>query len=173
MPGGSLDCETPVGREYIRLQDRCVRGVAQTWEALPVMARVPDAPVDCLFYISDTVIRVAEIKCRNLSLHRLMSYGSYLITAEKLAVGIRLARELGSDFWVVVWLIESGEVLGWRVYSPYMPLRVFWRERQTKTQRTCNGGEIVRLNAYLPIKESVNICRIDHSAAPLRATLAK
>jgi len=109
------------------------------------------ASVDAIFSREGVICAVAEIKWRApsltfSSLHRL---NSYLITHRKLQRGRVAARLLRVPYIVVAGLADAD--VWWTVAD----LSGRWVEKvhvaKTTTQRTINGGRVLRWNAYIPL----------------------
>ena len=148
----SLDCQTPRGRGWIAQQRRTAQDVAARW-GVEVVQTPDDQPaaVDALFTRGGVLVGVAEIKCRTLTLAGLERFGDYLVTADKLQRGIAVASACGVPYALIVRLVDA--IVWWRVADASGRALIGWQEHDTETRATCNGGAIVRRNAYLPLDD--------------------
>lgn len=110
-----------------------------------------DADVDALFISDGTLVGIAEIKCRSMSLDQLRKYGDYLITESKLVRGEVVSTALRVPYMLIVQLSDA--TVFWRVTDRRGKRQITWETRETETQATCNGGKAVRMNAYLPLDD--------------------
>ena len=149
------DCASPLGRVASWHERQIAARMARAWHAEVVMTGKgnPDdiAAVDAIFSREGVICAVAEIKWRApsltfSSLHRL---NSYLITHRKLQRGRVAARLLRVPYLVVAGLADAD--VWWTVAD----LSGRWVENvhvaKTTTQRTINGGTVLRWNAYIPL----------------------
>lgn len=153
-----LDCETPLGRQFIEEQYRVQRKLQE--RGYTVFNSGGKANHADVFLCKEedgwpTLVGIAEIKCRksagNQPINRqyLIDNGGYLITHSKLKYGAMVSGIHMVPFFVIVSLIDEGVILVWQItnrtgnYVDDVPSRV------TKTRKTVNGGEIERTNAFL------------------------
>ena len=146
----TLDCNTPVGRAWIARQHQIV-DVCKTIFRCEAVTTFDDgdAPVDVLFARRNTLIAVAEIKNRALTLAGLNGFGSYVVTLEKLLRGRAIAQVLRVPYVLVVGLTDA--VVHWTVTDARGDWLIDFDVAHTATQATCNGGSAVRANAYLQL----------------------
>jgi hypothetical protein len=109
------------------------------------------ADVDVIFVKGGYVAMVGEIKSRELSLEKLETYGSYLITHDKLLKLQRMAMALCIPSVVVVSLLEDNQIVWWRLTDSKGNFEVAFEEKVTETKKTCNGGTTYRNNAYISL----------------------
>ena len=149
----SLDCLTPEGQKWIARQSRIVKIIAQTFGVSAIeMSHDPAATIDVQFYRDSHLKAIAEIKCRNMSLDQLRSYGSYLITDDKLSRGADISRTLEVPMYLFVGLRRDHRIVYWKVTDHDGASIINIDRRSTFTKRTCNDARpITRMNAYLPL----------------------
>jgi hypothetical protein len=153
----ALDCRTEVGQEFIADQHLILNRVERAWRCSAV--RTPDqdaADIDALLERAGCLCAVVEVKARTMSEDTLRSFGSIIVTNEKLNKGITLAKSLCVPFFFVVGL-KGGPIFWWRVCDANGRVAVIREVANTRTQATCNGGSVVRLNAYLSLKQAHRI----------------
>ena len=149
------DCASPRGKVAILHEQRIAARMAHAWRAEVVMTGTGDAydiaAVDAIFSRAGVICAVAEIKWRapSLTFTSLHRFGSYLITHRKLQRGRVAARLLRVPYLVVAGLADAD--VWWTVAD----LSGRWVENvhvaKTTTQRTINGGTVLRWNAYIPL----------------------
>jgi len=155
----NLDCNTPVGQTYIAHQ---LTGERMLMEALGLELVVTDpsssADIDALYNDGAGVLRViAEIKARNMAVCNLRQFGSYLITHDKLRKGRELAMALRCRFVLAVYLIADQRLVWFDISDETGQWTTDFSVSHTKTKQTCNGGSIIRENAYLSL-EKMHLC---------------
>jgi len=106
------------------------------------------------FIVKDNVLSgIFESKCRNMGLVELMEYGSWLITMDKIMDGKKLSEMLCIPYIGFLYLIKDDIVMYWKITNSDGEFLFNFDIKRTKTQKTINGGEIVRSNAYLPFEK--------------------
>jgi len=104
--------------------------------------------------IKDGVLSgVFESKCRTMGLVELMEYGSWLITMDKIMDGKKLSEMLCVPFVGFLYLIKDDIIMYWKITNSKGEFLFNFDIKKTKTQKTINGGEAIRTNAYLPFKD--------------------
>jgi len=161
-----LDCETPLGKTFIDYQKFTQKILESKGYTLMNMA-TKDAGADVLIAkkVNDelTLCGVAEIKCRRsagklpLTYEYLKSNGGYLITHSKLTFGQSASNVFGVPYFLIVNLLVEDRILVWKVTDDQGVFQFDFETKETPTQMTCNGGEIVRPNAYLPVDKATII----------------
>ena len=112
-----------------------------------------DAKVDGMVVTNGELSGVFESKCRDLSLMELRRYGSWLVTFDKIMDGKRLSEMLRVPYLGFLYLIKDKVVMYWKITDKHGNFLFDFDVRNTRTQKTINGGSVVRTNAYLPFKE--------------------
>lgn len=116
-----------------------------------------DAKVDGIIVKDNQVSGIFESKCRNMSLMELNSYGSWLITFDKIMDGKNLSKMLCVPFIGFLYLIKDKIVMYWKITDSKGEFEFDFEIKKTKTRKTINGGEAIRTNAYLPVKYGYEI----------------
>jgi len=88
-----------------------------------------------------------------MGLVELMEYGSWLITMDKIMDGKKLSEMLCVPFVGFLYLIKDDIIMYWKITNSKGEFLFNFDIKRTKTQKTINGGEIIRTNAYLPFKD--------------------
>ena len=109
--------------------------------------------VDAILIRRDTnvVCGVVEIKCRQISLKTLEGafQNEWLVTMDKLTRARDLARSLGVPLFGWLYLIDDKKMLLRRLSGANGELLHLKRTTATTTQKTCNGGIVERVNAFI------------------------
>ena len=116
-----------------------------------------DAKVDGMVVTNDELSGIFESKCRDLSLMQLREYGSWLITFDKIMDGKRLSEMLRVPYLGFLYLIKDKIVMFWKITDEKGNFLFDFDVRNTRTQKTINGGSVVRTNAYLPFKKGIEL----------------
>ena len=111
-----------------------------------------DAKIDGIIIKNNELAGVFESKCRDLSLMQLRKFGSWLITYEKLMDGKKISTMLRAPFIGFLYLIKDEIIMYWKITDKYGNFLFDYDVKETRTQRTINGGSIIRKNAFLPVK---------------------
>lgn len=158
-----LDCETPLGKTYINHQIQTQK-ILESKGYVFLNMSTKDSAVDAIIAKSIngtlTVCGIAEIKSRRmageakLTRNYLIANGGYLITNDKLKYGSEAAFVFEVPFFLIVNLLEENVILIWKVTDEMGQFLFDFETRDTSTQATCNGGEIVRKNSYLPVDKA-------------------
>lgn len=109
------------------------------------------AKVDAILVKNGELIGLAETKCRyNLTLDqfRLKFCNEWLITAEKVISGTRLADMLCVPLYGFLFLVDDDALL----YENLSMARM--RKETTQTQRTINGGMAMRENFFIDMSNA-------------------
>jgi hypothetical protein len=116
-----------------------------------------DAKVDGMISQGNQLTGIFESKCRDMSLMKLREFGSWLITFDKILDGRKLSQLLRVPFIGFLYLIPDEIIMYWKITDKYGNFLFDFDVKNTKTQKTINGGSIVRTNAYLPVKRGVEL----------------
>ena len=104
--------------------------------------------------VKDNILSgVFESKCRNMGLMDLMEYGSWLITMDKIMDGKEMSKMLCVPYIGFLYLIKDDIVMYWKITDSDGEFLFDFDIKKTKTQKTINGGEAIRTNAYLPFEK--------------------
>lgn len=109
------------------------------------------ADIDAIAVRGARVSAVLEIKSREMDLDQLKRFGSYLITYDKLTKMSEMATRLVVPSFLAVSLLKDGQIVYWKVSDDKGKIVCAPEGRITTTQTTCNGGQIDRYNAYIPL----------------------
>ena len=146
-----LDCNTPVGREAMKGQAATVAILERAWKCnIWITSDTDMADADAIVSFGDQCVDgVLEIKTRDLTKQKLLGFGTYLVTFDKLERCARLSNSLRVPFYLVIQCTGDGSVAWWKITDEDGAFCLPFDVRNTVTKRTCNGGEISRYNAYI------------------------
>ena len=111
-----------------------------------------DAKIDGIIVKDNQLSGVFESKCRDLSLMQLQKFGSWLITHDKLIEGKKISTLLRVPFIGFLYLIKDDIIMYWKITDKYGDFLFDYDIKETRTQKTINGGSVIRKNAFLPVK---------------------
>ncbi len=114
-----------------------------------------DAKCDGLIIKDNKLIGVFESKCRNMTISKLESFGSWLVTYEKILCGQSISKMLRIGFFGFLYLIPDDVITMWHITNNKGEFRYHFDIKETETQRTINGGKALRENAFLPVSECI------------------
>jgi hypothetical protein len=154
-----LDCETERGKTFISHQRRTQDIIESKGYKIVEMAQKDSHSDVIIAHLVNgyyKVCGVGEIKCREMAgsvpLTREYLKKGYLITYEKLVNGAKVSESLRTPFYIIVNLLSERVILIWRVTDDRGEFVFEFDTRESRTQKTCNGGVSNRLNAFLPIQ---------------------
>lgn len=154
-----LDCETPLGRVFMNEQyntQRLLEARGYTVINTPGADHTSDVMLAKDFDGKLTLCGLAEIKSRRMAGTKVLNrayvekYG-YLVTYEKIRYGSMASSFYKVPFFLIVNLLLDKRLLVWQLTDRMGNYTMDFPVEYTKTQKTCNGGEITRKNAYLPL----------------------
>lgn len=112
------------------------------------------AAVDGFFVREGEIRAAAEIKCRyNCTVESFFAdwRGEWLVTSQKIEDLRLVCSLLAIPGYGVLYIVKSGCVLMIQLFDKTGKERLQWKNEETRTQRTCNGGEATRLNSFIPM----------------------
>jgi hypothetical protein len=155
-----LDCNTPEGRKYIKSQNETANMIGRLLH-LDVYQTddTTAADIDGHLFKDGERVGIIEIKSRNMSAAMLMiDYGgTYLITYDKLLKGQKLSKQYQVPYALIVRGLFDNSIYLWKLTDSTGKFLFPFETAATWTKETCNGGSIKRVNAFLPVKNSVKM----------------
>ena len=109
-----------------------------------------DAKGDGMISQDNQLTGIFESKCRDMSLMKLREFGSWLVTFDKIMDGKKLSTLLRVPFLGFLYLIPDNIIMYWKITDKYGNFLFDFDVKNTRTQKTINGGSIIRTNAFLP-----------------------
>ena len=159
----ALDINTKKGQSSLEYEREMLEHIRSTFckkhttSMLIETNKYKEAKVDGIIVKDNQVSGIFESKCRNMSLMELNSYGSWLITIDKIMDGKNLSKMLCVPFIGFLYLIKDKIVMYWKITDSKGEFEFDFEIKKTKTRKTINGGEAIRTNAYLPVKYGYEI----------------
>lgn len=152
----NLDILTTKGQKTLQEENAVIQRLIDKWKIQIINTDKDDcASIDNLFVRDDVLMAISEIKCRQLTRKQLEYYGNtWLITHQKIKDGAMLSKLLRVPFIGVLYLVPDDIILYWKITDKDGNYLFDFDVKNTETQRTVNGGLIVRENAYLHTKYS-------------------
>jgi hypothetical protein len=153
----SLDINTPKGQLSLIDEEYAIGLFENNNFGWTYLKTPKDSPcvVDGMLAFQSCVRAVVETKCRDMTLEQLQKFNmEWLVTAEKIMKGIRIAEDLYVPFYGFLYLIPDKTLLVKEIWNPKKGLMVEFSVIRTTTQATINGGSIERANAYIKMDES-------------------
>lgn len=156
-----LDIDTPKGQRTLQQENRAVEIFHQNFPEYTYVATPKDKPasVDAVIQHGNNIVAVVETKCRNTKLATFQNeFGNeWLVTADK----IERCRQIALDFNVrlcgFLYLVPDDVLLTITIYNEHGLLVPAMRLVATETQATCNGGKVVRNNAFISMASAKEI----------------
>lgn len=159
-----MDILTPKGQETRRQEIAAIQIFGDSFPGYRFVETRKDRPadIDGVIEASGKMIAGVEVKCRNMTMDTLTNeFGKkWLVTADKIDRCVNTCKSLGIDFRGFLYLVPERMLLIVPIWS-YEKGFVCQIDREfTETQRTVNGGTIIRENAYIHIKNVTAIRQV-------------
>ena len=150
-----LDVNSRKGQESLEHELRAVQLWNSHYTDFTYVHTPKDGPalVDAVIVDNDTnVVAVVEQKSRNMSLEQLQNWNmEWLITFDKIEAGRYVGNALGVPYIGFLYLIPDDLLITQKISDKDGKWTCEFRTDTTETQETINGGQIVRLNAYIDV----------------------
>lgn len=164
-----LDINTPKGRKTVRDEQDAARLLewARRVEYVPTDNRTSDVCYDAIILKDGVLAAFAETKCRyDLTLNKLRQQfdNEWLITYQKIT-DLQVIGALSRKPSVgILYLVDDPRpcVLVVPLTGPDGKIVCKYRVEDTRTQRTVNGGSIVRTNAFVDVSKA-RVIRYDEA----------
>lgn len=114
------------------------------------------ADIDGFIIRGDTIVSGVEIKCRMMTYDELIRKfaAKWLITYDKIERGISVCRSLGVDFRGFLYLVPDKTLVIVKIWDHKTGVTANMEVEESRTQATVNGGSVVRLNAYVDMRDA-------------------
>lgn len=150
-----LDINTERGRDSLWDEIAAIQFLKARWPGC-VYAHTDkqkSAAVDAIILRHERIHAVAETKCRQMTLSELHNRfnSEWLVTYDKLKRAAQVADLLCVEFWGLLYLVPDKTLLRVKLYHDghwLVPMRI----ERTETQKTINGGKIIRENAFIDMR---------------------
>jgi len=156
----TLDINTPRGQSALAYERECIELFCKLYpdyRFLETDKRQP-AAIDGFFYLhkEQWVDCAVEVKTRDMTTEQLIcDYGNeWLLTYDKVLRGQQLSELICCPFIGMLYLIPEKKILTIRITDNKGAFLLDFDARETKTAATINGGEAVRMNAFIPMEKA-------------------
>ena len=149
-----LDVNTPRGQTTIQEERDAVSLFTASFPNIMYVdtPKKGSATVDAVLFRQEDGILcgVVETKCRQMTHSQLLTYNNeWLVTWDKIDASRRIAESLGVPLYGFLYLVPDRTLLVRVIADENGALTQSIRIEATQTQRTVNGGQVVRNNAYI------------------------
>jgi len=154
----NLDINTDKGQISLRDEHIMHEHIKKCWGVDIIETdKYTDPSIDGLLTVDNTIVGIFESKCRyNITLEILKNWNTWLITFDKLEKGKILSKILKVPFFGFLYLVEDGVFYYWKITNFDGEFMVKFYVERTTTQKSTNGGSIIRPNAYLQFSNYAN-----------------
>lgn len=156
-----MDIETKRGRSSLEYERTAIEKFSMAYpdQRFIETPKHKPAAVDGVFMKQGALSAVTEVKTRNLTREKLRNEfeDKWLITADKVDDGRALSRLLRIPFVGLLYLIPDDLLLVLTITDSTGQWSFEFERRKTPTQKTINGGEVERINAFLPLATAKEI----------------
>lgn len=155
-----LDINTPLGQKSLEHEREAHSIIKKKWAVEIVETPKSTIAVGDGFLIKDGVtVAFFETKCRyDMTYEELLDRGSWLVTLEKIMNCKKVSELLRVPFIGFLYLLPKSEptqklLAYWKITDSAGEFIFEFEKYEQTTQRTINGGETVRENAYFPVNQ--------------------
>ena len=158
MNGGNLDISTPRGQQTLADELIAIEMFEAQCPGFHYIKTKKDriAIVDGVVERNRFTVGLVETKCRygfNLQHFETTWQSKWLVTYDKIEGGRRLADYLMIPYWGFLYIVDDKVLLTKKLYDPEAGgWQTSFEVLKTPTQRSCNGGEALRDNAYIDMR---------------------
>lgn len=156
----NLDINTPKGQASWAHEKELQAWVEQCWN-VKIIETPKDKISKCDGFLTreGNLIALFETKCRyDMTYNQLLQRGTWLVTNEKIEACRKLSEDLQVPFLGFLYLRPSHSdervMLFWKITNSRGEYQFDIDVYEQETQKTINGGQITRLNSYLPVNKS-------------------
>jgi hypothetical protein len=153
----NLDILTPRGQESVTQEQTLIRSFEAHFTEYKVTQTPKEKPsaVDGIIHRNGRIEGIFESKCRDATREQMRGWNDeWLVTFEKIRLGAELARNLCVKFTGLIYLTKSPVGLCVLIADEQGNIVPRVRLERTVTQKTINGGSIIRTNAYIDISDA-------------------
>ena len=150
-----MDIETKRGQKSLEYEREAIEKfslIHPEYRFIETPKKKP-AAVDGVFMKGGELNSVVEVKVRHLTRNQLREAfdDTWLITYEKVEAGRALSHLLRVPFIGMLYLLPEKRLLTLAITNAKGEWALEFERRETTTQKCINGGEAVRVNAFLPL----------------------
>lgn len=149
-----LDINTPRGQKSLQHEQEMIGIICGACPGVSIVQTPKNSPadIDGVITKAGAIIGIYEAKCREMTRAQLAKFGNeWLVTFDKLQHGAEIARAFRVPLIGYLYLVPDRMVLSVRLTDDRGQFMPRMRLERTETQECCNGGQIVRTNAYIDV----------------------
>lgn len=154
----TLDINTPKGQKSLKEEREAHEIIKKKWK-VDVIETPKDAisAGDGFLTRNGEIVAFFETKCRyDMDYEQLIDRGSWLVTMNKIKKCKAVSKLLQVPFLGFLYLLPERNpsqkiLLFWKITNNAGEYEFEFDVRSEPTQRTVNGGETIRENAYFPV----------------------
>lgn len=156
----NLDINTPKGQESLSHEREVQDILKKCWNVSIVETpKTTSSKCDGFLVRDNNIVALFETKCRyDMTYSDLLERSTWLVTLEKIESCKQLSELLQVPFIGLLYLRpkQSNErlLLFWKITNENGEYVFSFESYDQETQKTINGGKIVRKNAYLPVEHA-------------------
>jgi hypothetical protein len=142
-------------------QEREVQEIIKNCWNVDIVETPKNSSAKCDGFLTrnNEIVAIFETKCRyDMGYNELCERGSWLITYDKILHCKKLSEMLQIPFLGFLYLLPKNSteklLLFWKITNNQGKFVFEFDVQNQETQKTINGGTIVRKNAYLPVSKS-------------------
>lgn len=152
----SLAIETARGQDGANAQHLAAAWLAQRWGYDVWESSDHEASaLDVVFARGGVIMAIGEIKRRYMDMAQLRRYDSLILSCSKMDAGQAVSRAWRVPYVVVAALDDS--MACWQMTDKGGRWLVAFDSRQSITKATVNGGQAMRLNAYIALDKRMHV----------------
>ena len=153
-----MDILTPKGKESAQQEIRAASIFQTHFPEMNYVHTPKDKPakVDAVLTKNGEICAVVETKCRGFGLEKLQKdFGNqWLITWEKVESARQIAQSLSVPLVGFLYMIPDDTLMVLKMCEPDGSLCLDMAIRNTYTQETINGGQVMRNNVYISMDDA-------------------
>jgi hypothetical protein len=148
-----LDIKTEKGKKTVVEEIKMLKYISKCWNVkIKITNKDSPVPFDGFIIVDDKIVGIFESKNRQISLHELELWGSWLVTHEKITTCSQLSIFYGVPFYGFLGIEKDQAVMCWKITNEKGEFLFEYDHHHQLTQDNVNGGEANRDNAFLPYK---------------------
>lgn len=150
----SLDVLTPKGQESAAQEIEQLEILSQADKTVSFIHTPKNEPSDVDGFITrdGVVTGMFMSSCRKATREQMKAWGDeFILTNDKVVKATQLAKQLCLPVYAFLYLVPDKIVMVQTLVNKSGEVMPKLRVERTKTQRTINGGEVVRSNAYISL----------------------
>lgn len=152
-----LDINTEKGQKSLQHEREVQDIIRNNWKVSIIETpKLHSSKCDGFLVRDNNIIALFETKCRyDMTYSELLERGTWLVTLEKIEACKKISTLLQIPFIGFLYLRPNHSderiLLFWKITNTNGDYLFEFESYEQETQKTINGGTIVRKNAYLPI----------------------